>query len=151
MATRAAAERPLKEAITTSGVKDSFAMPIINCLLTKGKLLRRATDTRKALSPEDVNGQLFADLMKKKDVTVMNPLLSMPGISDHFSLRGHLIVTDLALMQDLMFTRIRLSNRCIPISLESSNTSGHRQSGFLRRKAASTSSKPGSTLFLAPV
>ncbi|RDX41695.1 hypothetical protein OH76DRAFT_1364090, partial [Lentinus brumalis] len=83
MATRAAAEKPLKEAITTSGVKDSFAMPIINRLLTKGKLLRKATAARKGLSPEDVNAQLYADLMRKKDVTVMNPLLSMSGFDVH--------------------------------------------------------------------
>ncbi len=80
MATRAAAEKPLKEAITQSGVKDSFAMPIINRLVTKGKLLRKATPARKALTPEDVNARLFADLMMKKDATVMNPLLTMHGM-----------------------------------------------------------------------
>ncbi|KAI0689246.1 hypothetical protein C8T65DRAFT_731047 [Cerioporus squamosus] len=83
MATRAAAEKPLKEMITTTGVKDSFAMPIINRLLTKGKLLRKTTSARKGLSPEDVNAQLYADLMRKKDLTVMNPLLLMPGFNVH--------------------------------------------------------------------
>lgn len=78
-ATHAAAEKPLKEAITTSGVKDSLAMPTLNFLIAKGKTLRRATDMRKALSPEDVNRDLCAELLQKKDDTLVNPLLTMDG------------------------------------------------------------------------
>ena len=79
MATHAAAERPLKQAITSTGTKDTLAMPVINRLIAIGKLLRRSTPDRKALPPEEVNKQLHDELLKKKDSTIMNPLLSIDG------------------------------------------------------------------------
>ncbi|TFY58531.1 hypothetical protein EVJ58_g6361 [Rhodofomes roseus] len=83
MATHAAADKRLKDAISTSGVKDSFAMPIINRLVAIGKALRRSTPTRKAVSPEEVNKHLTEELLKKKDTTTMNPLLRMEGFDVH--------------------------------------------------------------------
>ncbi|CDO77550.1 hypothetical protein BN946_scf184912.g49 [Trametes cinnabarina] len=83
-ATHAGAEKRLKQQISSSGVKDSFAMPTMNYLIAKGKLLRKATTTRKALSPEEVNKALFADLMEKKETSpLVNPLLDMPGLDVH--------------------------------------------------------------------
>ena len=79
MATHAAAERPLKQAITSTGTKDTLAMPVINRLIAIGKLLRRSTAERKALPPEEVNKQLHDKLLKRKDNTLMNPLLSIDG------------------------------------------------------------------------
>lgn len=84
-ATHAAGEKPLKTAITNSGVKDSFAMPVLNQLIAKGKILRHATPMRKALSPEAVNKELYDELMKKTDVPLQNPLLDMEG-SGHMSI-----------------------------------------------------------------
>ena len=79
MATHAAAEKPLKAAITASGVKDSFATPLLNQLVAKGKILRRSTPARKALSPEMVNKELYDDLMKNTGGPLHNPLLDMDG------------------------------------------------------------------------
>ncbi|TBU53792.1 hypothetical protein BD310DRAFT_951832 [Dichomitus squalens] len=83
LATHAAAEKPLKEAITASGIKDSLAMPMINRLIALGKILRRSTPTRKALSPEEVNNELYNELLKKKDTNLINPLLRMEGLDVH--------------------------------------------------------------------
>ncbi|OJT07070.1 hypothetical protein TRAPUB_2102 [Trametes pubescens] len=83
LATHAAGEKPVKNAITASGVKDSFAMPVLNQLIAKGKILRRATTTRKALTPEMVNKELYEELMKKMDVPLCNPLLEMGGLDVH--------------------------------------------------------------------
>ena len=80
MATHAAAEKPLKAAISASGVKDSFATPLLNLLIAKGKILRRATPTRKALNPELVNKQLYDELMKNTGKPMCNPLLDMDGV-----------------------------------------------------------------------
>ncbi len=79
VATHAAAEKPLKNTITTTGVKDSLAMPTLNFLVAKGKLLRRVTDTRSALTPEEVNKQLSDELLKRGDAALFNPLLTMDG------------------------------------------------------------------------
>ncbi|KAH9899976.1 hypothetical protein C8Q73DRAFT_754715 [Cubamyces lactineus] len=83
MATHAAAEKPLKAAISASGVKDSFATPLLNLLIAKGKILRRATPTRKALNPELVNKQLYDKLMKNTGKPMCNPLLDMDGLNVH--------------------------------------------------------------------
>ncbi|EJF61701.1 hypothetical protein BD309DRAFT_824959, partial [Dichomitus squalens] len=82
-ATHAAAEKPLKEAITSSGAKDSLALPMINRLIALGKILRRSTPERKALTPEDVNRELSAELLRHEGVTLMNPLLDMEGVNVH--------------------------------------------------------------------
>ncbi|KAI0369657.1 hypothetical protein BV20DRAFT_945672 [Pilatotrama ljubarskyi] len=82
-ATHAAAEKPLKNAITSSGTKDSLAMPTINRLLALGKAFRRATPERKALTPEAVNKELHKELLKKRDVPLINPLLKMDGLDVH--------------------------------------------------------------------
>ena len=79
MATHAAAEKPVKATITSTGVKDSFALPVLTQLIAKGKLLRRATPQRKALSPEVDNQELYKDLMQKHDVPLRNPLLDVEG------------------------------------------------------------------------
>lgn len=82
IATHAAAEKPLKQEITSSGVKDSFALPTLNFLIARGKQLRKATPHRKALSPEEVNKVLYDELMKKqKSSTLINPLLDLEGLS----------------------------------------------------------------------
>ncbi|KAI0828596.1 hypothetical protein BC628DRAFT_1428616 [Trametes gibbosa] len=85
IATHAAGEKPLKNAITSSGVKDSFAMPVLNQLIAKGKLLRRATTTRNALSPEMVNKELYMELMKMVDseIPLRSPLLDIEGLDVH--------------------------------------------------------------------
>ena len=84
MATHASAEKPLKEAVTASGVKDSFATPIINRLVAAGKSLRRATPSHPALSRDQVHQVLLAELAKCRDnMPVMNPLLDMPGFDVH--------------------------------------------------------------------
>ncbi|KAH9920588.1 uncharacterized protein B0H18DRAFT_936500 [Fomitopsis serialis] len=82
-ATHAAADKALKESISSSGVKDSFAMPVINRLVAIGKALRKSTPQRKALSPEAVNKHLYEELLKRKDLTVINPLLRMEGFDVH--------------------------------------------------------------------
>ncbi|EJF57509.1 hypothetical protein DICSQDRAFT_69263, partial [Dichomitus squalens LYAD-421 SS1] len=82
-ATHAAAEKPLKEAITSSGAKDSLALPMINRLIALGKILRKSTPERKALSPEDVNQELSAELLRHEGVTLINPLLDMQGLNIH--------------------------------------------------------------------
>ncbi|KAH9946546.1 hypothetical protein B0H21DRAFT_808883 [Amylocystis lapponica] len=83
LATHAAAAKPLQEAMTASGVKDSLAMPIINRLVAIGKALRRSTSSRKALTPEAVNQTLYEELLKRRDTPVMNPLLGMKGLDPH--------------------------------------------------------------------
>ncbi|KAI0829952.1 hypothetical protein BC628DRAFT_1314715 [Trametes gibbosa] len=83
IATHTAGEKPLKNAITSSGVKDSFAMPVLNQLIAKGKVLRRATTTRKALSPEMVNKELYQDLMQKTNIPLRSPLLDIEGLNVH--------------------------------------------------------------------
>ncbi|KAH9885843.1 hypothetical protein C8Q73DRAFT_814547 [Cubamyces lactineus] len=83
MATHAAAEKPVKAMITSTSVKDSFALPILTQLIVKGKLLRRATPQRKALSPEMVNQELYREVMQKNDVPLRNPLLDMEGLDVH--------------------------------------------------------------------
>ncbi|KDQ51512.1 hypothetical protein JAAARDRAFT_62411 [Jaapia argillacea MUCL 33604] len=83
MATHAAAEKPLKEVMTSSGVKDSLAMPTISRLIAIGKLLRRSTPQHKALSPEGVAQQLHEEFMKRKDLTMINPLLRMARFDVH--------------------------------------------------------------------
>ncbi|KAI0750509.1 hypothetical protein C8Q74DRAFT_1211986 [Fomes fomentarius] len=84
IATHAAAEKPLKQEITSSGVKDSFALPTLNLLIARGKQLRKATPHRKALSPEEVNKVLYDELMKKqKSSTLINPLLDLEGLDVH--------------------------------------------------------------------
>ncbi|KAL1938673.1 hypothetical protein VTO73DRAFT_11488 [Trametes versicolor] len=83
MATHASAEKSLKSAITASGVKDSFAMPVLNQLIAKGKILWRSTPARKALTPEMVNKELYDDLMKLTDVPLRSPLLDIEGLDVH--------------------------------------------------------------------
>ncbi|TFK51166.1 hypothetical protein OE88DRAFT_1735116 [Heliocybe sulcata] len=83
MATRAGAEKGLKDAVTSTGVKDSFATPIISRLIQLGKVMQRGTDLRKALSPEDVNAILTDELKKYKDLPTMNPLLLLDGFDVH--------------------------------------------------------------------
>ncbi|KAI0755371.1 hypothetical protein C8Q80DRAFT_1266837 [Daedaleopsis nitida] len=83
IATHAAAEKPLKQAITASGVKDSFAMPTLNFLIAKGKQLRKSTSSRKALSPEEINKSLYDELMKRQDAPLINPLLDLEGLDVH--------------------------------------------------------------------
>ncbi|KAI9000497.1 hypothetical protein BD414DRAFT_404535 [Trametes punicea] len=83
MATHAASEKSVKSAITLSGVKDSFAVPVLNQLIAKGKLLRKSTPTRLALSPEAVNKALFEELMQKSSIPLRNPLLDMDGLDVH--------------------------------------------------------------------
>ncbi len=79
LATHASAEKPVKEAMTASGVKYSFAISIINDLIAAGKVLRKSTPTQKVLSAEVVNQLLTEEIKKYKDSPVMNPLLEMPG------------------------------------------------------------------------
>ncbi|TFK45608.1 hypothetical protein OE88DRAFT_1715312 [Heliocybe sulcata] len=83
MATHAAAEKPLKDAMTATGVKDSFATPLINRLIAMGKTLRRSTEDRAALTPEEVNALLTEELMKHKNAPVVNPLLTLKGFDVH--------------------------------------------------------------------
>ncbi len=81
LSTHASAEKPVKDAMTASGVKDSFAVSIIHKLIATGKELRRATLARKALSPDAVNSLLTDELKKYQGKPIMNPLLDMPGES----------------------------------------------------------------------
>ncbi|THG93127.1 hypothetical protein EW026_g8024, partial [Hermanssonia centrifuga] len=83
LATHASAKKPVKEAMTASGVKDSFAISIINDLIAAGKVLRKSTPTQKALSAEVVNQLLTKEIKKYKDSPVMNPLLEMPAFDVH--------------------------------------------------------------------
>ncbi|KAI0644697.1 hypothetical protein C8Q79DRAFT_912903 [Trametes meyenii] len=82
-ATHAAAEKPLRDAITKSGIKDSLSMPIINRLVALGKVFRRSTPDRKAMTPEQVNQKLHAELLKNPEGMAMNPLLNMEGLDVH--------------------------------------------------------------------
>lgn len=79
LATQSGGEKPLKEAITASGVKDTLAMTIINMLIATGKELRRATATRSAVPAAEVNQILIDELKKYEGKPVMNALLMMPG------------------------------------------------------------------------
>ncbi|KII92050.1 hypothetical protein PLICRDRAFT_103500 [Plicaturopsis crispa FD-325 SS-3] len=83
MATHAAADGPLKESISATATKDSFAMPIITKLVKLGKALRKSTAIRSALSPEVVNEMLTAELIKHKDSPIVNPLFESPGFDPH--------------------------------------------------------------------
>ncbi|EPQ49937.1 hypothetical protein GLOTRDRAFT_97310, partial [Gloeophyllum trabeum ATCC 11539] len=87
MATHAAAEKPIKEAVSSSGVKDSFATPIISRLIQTGKVLRKSNEQRKAVSPEEVNRILTEELKKHKDRPMMNPLLQLDGKFTEFQSR----------------------------------------------------------------
>lgn len=80
MATYAASEKRIKDAVTASGVKDSLATLIIDTLVAMGKALRRSTPNRLAMSADQVHTVLATELQKYKDsMPIMNPLLSMPG------------------------------------------------------------------------
>lgn len=79
LATHAAAEKPLKTAITASGVKDMFVTPLLNHLISLSKSLRRSTPQRKALPAQAVNQVLHAELLKHVNGPLMNPLLQMKG------------------------------------------------------------------------
>ncbi len=74
--------------MTASGVKDSFAISIIHKLIAMGKVLRRSTVARKALSPDDVNSLLTDELKKYQGKPIMNPLLDMPGESTMLKREG---------------------------------------------------------------
>lgn len=112
LATHAAAEKPVKNAITSSGVKDSFAMPVLNQLIAKGKILRRSTPTRKALTPEMVNKELYEELMKKTDVPLRSPLLEMEGMFTDISEMGLIRHADIFIhLQVLMSILTHLSSR----------------------------------------
>ena len=78
-ATHAAATKPLQEAATRTGVKDSLAMPTISHLLAIGKALRRSTPLRKATSISDTERLLREELHKMNDSKLINPLFDMPG------------------------------------------------------------------------
>lgn len=79
--TKAASEKTVKEAVTTSGVKDSFATPVIAKLIKMGKALRRVAPGRKALTKEEVNKVLTEELKKGgDDANFINPLLGIPGM-----------------------------------------------------------------------
>ncbi|TBU51623.1 hypothetical protein BD310DRAFT_791607, partial [Dichomitus squalens] len=82
-ATHAAAQKPLREAITSTGTKDSLALPTINRLIALGKILRKSNTDRKAFTPEEVNRELSAELLRNKHVTMVNPLLDMKGLEVH--------------------------------------------------------------------
>lgn len=79
MATHAAATKPLQDAATTTGVKDSLAMPTITRLLAIGKALRRSTPLRKATSIPETEKLLRDELHKMKDRKLINPLFDIPG------------------------------------------------------------------------
>ncbi|KZP07064.1 hypothetical protein FIBSPDRAFT_914578 [Athelia psychrophila] len=81
MATKAAAAGPLKKSMTSSGVKDSLAAPVISRLLRIGKTLRRGTEERKAVPVADVNRVLEEELRKFDQEKLVNPLLSVIGSS----------------------------------------------------------------------
>ncbi|THG97104.1 hypothetical protein EW026_g4840 [Hermanssonia centrifuga] len=76
-------EKPVKDAMTASGVKDSLAMSVIQKLIATGKTLRRSTPTRSALTPEAVNHLLTEELKKYRGKAIINPLLDMPGFDVH--------------------------------------------------------------------
>lgn len=81
MAMKAAAAGPLKKSMTSSGVKDSLAAPVISRLLRIGKTLRRGTEERKAVPVADVNQILEEELRKFDEEKLLNPLLSVLGSS----------------------------------------------------------------------
>ncbi|KAH9927295.1 uncharacterized protein B0H18DRAFT_907557, partial [Fomitopsis serialis] len=82
-ATHAAASKPLQDAMTKTGVKDSLAMPVITRLLTIGKALRRSTPSRRPVSIVDTEKYLREELLKLKQSSIVNPLLDMPGLDVH--------------------------------------------------------------------
>ena len=75
MATSPGAEKHVRDAITKSGVKDSFAMPIIEALISAGKKLRM-----QRIPHDEIVSQLSHDLEQKMNShTLLNPLLLLDG------------------------------------------------------------------------
>ena len=81
----------LNDAISGSGIKDTFAQPIIEHLVKLGQQLRKGSGDGSALSPGDVLTNLTEELKKIHTLSggaVMNPLLHMSGM-DHNSESVH--------------------------------------------------------------
>ena len=81
----------LNDAISGSGIKDTFAQPIIKHLVKLGQQLRKGSGDGSVLSPGDVLTNLTEELKKihtSSGGAVMNPLLHMSGM-DHNSESVH--------------------------------------------------------------
>lgn len=85
LSTKAASEKTVKEAVTNSGVKDSFATPTITKLIQMGKILRRAAPGRKALTKEEVNQVLTEELKRNGDDS---NLINLLPVQDSLSIQG---------------------------------------------------------------
>ena len=74
----------LSDAVSGSGIKDTFAQPIIERLVKLGQQLRKGSADGSMLSPGDVLTNLTEELKKihaSSGGAVMNPLLHMPGMN----------------------------------------------------------------------
>ena len=80
----------VKTSLSSTGIRDTTTLPIVNCLLEMGKHLRKREASKATMSEDQIQAMLSKKLEEQLRKSGINPLIGMPGI---FSL--NVVVTTL--------------------------------------------------------